>query len=256
MSLARWIYRTGMHRRSARFDDRQKFKFRKKLNKFDPEARETIIGVRNFTMISPDRLFSLIEAVRYVHRYAIPGAIVECGVWRGGAVMAAALTLRQLGCSDRTLFLYDTFTGMTEPGERDITVDGKTDAREIFRRTQTGSDSSDWCLAGLDEVKRNLATTGYDPGLFITVSGKVEDTLPATLPEEIAILRLDTDWYESTRHEMIHLFPRLVPGGVLIIDDYNAWSGSRKAVDEYLDSANVPIFLTKVDNAIVGVKPL
>ena len=143
---------------------------------------------------------------------------------------------------------------MTEPDERDLSIDGKTDPREIFRRTQTGPDSSDWCLAGLEEVEKNLATTGYDPERFVAVSGKVEDTLPANLPEEIAILRLDTDWYESTKHEMEHLFPRLVPGGVLIVDDYYAWSGSRLAVDEYLNSAEIPMFLTSVGSSVVGVK--
>lgn len=206
-------------------------------------------------MCSPERLFSLIEAVRYVHRHAIPGAIVECGVWRGGAVMAAALTLRQLGCGDRLFYLYDTFTGMTEPDERDMSVDGKTDPREKFRQTRTGCDTSDWCFASREEVERNMATTGYDSERFAIVSGKVEDTLPATLPDKIAILRLDTDWYKSTKHEMVHLFPRLVSGGVLIVDDYNTWSGSRRAVDEYLDAAAIPVSFANVGGSVVGFKP-
>ena len=74
------------------------------------------------------------------------------------------------------------------------------------------------------------------------------------MPDEIAILRLDTDWYESTKHEMIHLFPRLVSKGVLIVDDYHTWSGSKKAVDEYLAVANVPIFCPK-EGEFIGIKP-
>ena len=73
----------------------------------------------------------------------------------------------------------------------------------------------------MDEVKQNLATIQYDFNRFKFVEGNVEETIPGTLPDEIAILRLDTDWYESTKHEMIHLFPRLVSKGVLIVDDYH-----------------------------------
>ena len=101
----------------------------------------------------------------------------------------------------------------------------------------------------------NLEETGYDREHFVTVEGKVEDTIPAIVPDEIAILHLDTDWYESTRHEMTHLFPRLVPKGVLIVDDYHHWSGNREAVDEYLAAAGIPILLTKVDSSVMGVRP-
>ena len=89
---------------------------------------------------------------------------------------------------------------------------------------------------------------------FKLVEGKVEETIPGTLPDEIAILRLDTDWYESTKHEMVHLFPRLVSKGVLIVDDYYTWSGSKKAVDEYLAAANVPIF-HPIERQFIGIKP-
>ena len=230
-------------------------RFSKTLKGFDPEAREIIERVRTCTMLPADMIFALVEAVRYVHRSAIPGAIVECGVWRGGAVMAAAMTFGKLGAWDRTFYLYDTFTGMTEPDKNDVSVDGKTDPRIIFKETQTGPDSSDWCRAGIEEVRGNLAITDYDLGRFVTVQGKVEDTIPATLPSEIAILRLDTDWYSSTQHEMVHLFPRLVSKGVLIVDDYHTWAGSRRAVDEYLDAARIPILLKKISGGAMGVKP-
>jgi hypothetical protein len=78
--------------------------------------------------------------------------------------------------------------------------------------------------------------------------GKVEDTIPADIPEKIALLRLDTDWYESTKHELIHLFPRLQKGGVLIIDDYGFWKGARKAVDEYFAENNIQILLNRIDD--------
>ena len=238
-----------VHRRKRRAQNRQN-----RLSTYDEDIREIILKVHDCTMITFNSLFSFIEAVRYVNRWQIPGAIVECGVWRGGAIMAAALTLEQLSVTDRTFYLYDTFCGMPEPSEHDSRFWGSVNPQEKFRLLQTGPDSSDWCRASLDEVKQNLATIQYDFNRFKFVEGKVEETIPGTLPDEIAILRLDTDWYESTKHEMIHLFPRLVSKGVLIVDDYHTWSGSKKAVDEYLTVANVPIFCPK-EGEFIGIKP-
>jgi O-methyltransferase len=225
---------------------------RRKQRGLDADALETIRRVERFTMLGPEKLFALIQAVRYVARHAVPGDLVECGVWRGGAVMAAALTLAQLGVRDRRIFLYDTFSGMPPPTDADWRPD--LDPRELFARRRTGPGSSDWCRAGVDEVRRNLASLPYPDRLFELVEGRVEDTIPGTLPDSIAILRLDTDWYESTRHEMEHLMPRLVPGGVLILDDYYNWTGSRRAVDEYLEREKIPILLTRVSSGAVGVK--
>jgi O-methyltransferase len=218
----------------------------------DADALETIRRVEPFTMLGPEKLFALIQAVRYVARHAVPGELVECGVWRGGAVMAAALTLAQLGVRDRRIFLYDTFSGMPPPSAADTRPD--LDPVAVFERRRTGPESSDWCRAGVEEVRRNLASLPYPDELFELVVGKVEDTLPGTLPGRIAILRLDTDWYESTRHELEQLMPRLVPGGVLILDDYYNWTGSRRAVDEYLEREKLPILLTRVSSGAVGVK--
>lgn len=224
----------------------------RKLRGLDADALETVRRVAPFTMLGPEKLFALIQAVRYVVRHAVPGDLVECGVWRGGAVMAAVLTLVQLGVRDRRIFLYDTFSGMPPPSAADRRPD--VDPRELFERRRTGPESSDWCRAGVEEVRRNLASLPYPGRLFQLVEGRVEDTIPGTLPCSIAILRLDTDWYESTRHEMEHLMPRLVPGGVLILDDYYNWTGSRRAVDEYLEREKLPILLTRVSSGAVGVK--
>ena len=226
----------------------------KQTRLLDERARETILQVREYSQLSVDRLFAVIEAVRYIHQNAIPGAIVECGVWRGGAIMAAALTLRQLSVSDRTFYLYDTFAGMPEPSDEDIYVTQQTHAREIYLRTRVSKDASDWNRAGLDDVKRNLAKTGYNPERFITVPGKVEDTIPSSVPDEVAILRLDTDFYSSTRHELVHLYPRLVSQGILMIDDYYSWAGSRQATDEYMTEQSISFLKVKVGNSVVAVK--
>lgn len=224
----------------------------------DQQARETALKTKEYTLLNPEKLYAFIQAIRYIHRHSIPGDIVECGVWRGGAIMAAALTLNQLGNSDRKFYLYDTFAGMSRPSGKDVPMPGTgdIDVPETFRNTQTGEDSSDWCCASLADVKANLSTVPYNQDNFIFVEGKVEDTLPEIQPGTISILRLDTDWYESTRVEMESLMPLLSPKGVLIIDDYYRWKGNKDAVDEYLARHQIPILLTRVANSAIGVKPV
>ncbi len=197
-------------------------------------------------MTSVERLFALIQAVRYVAKAGIAGEIVECGVWRGGSMMAAALTLLESADATRQLYLFDTFAGMSAPTDRDIAPNGQS-ARELLSSQRKDDPASAWCYATIDDVTANMASTDYDPARVFFVKGKVEDTIPAHAPARIAILRLDTDWYESTRHEMEHLFPRLVSGGVLIVDDYGHWAGCRQAIDEYLQKHDIQILLNRVD---------
>lgn len=214
---------------------------------FQPGDATLIRGVQDYTKTSPERLLSVIETVRYVVRAGIPGAFAECGVWRGGSMMVVARTLLEMGVDDRDLYLFDTFTGMTAPGAEDVSRSGVAAAGK-FQRRATGADSSDWCLAGVDDVAANMRRTGYPAERVHLVAGKVEDTVPAQAPAGLAILRLDTDWYASTRHEMEHLYPRLAPGGVLIIDDYGDWLGAKQAVDEYLAREGLCPLLHRVDD--------
>jgi hypothetical protein len=221
---------------------------------FDAAADGIIPRVTPYTMTSPERVNALIRAVRYVAEHDIPGAIVECGVWRGGSMMAAAETLIGLGRTDRDLYLFDTFEGMTEPGVADLKPNGKSAAATFQERRVVGTDGSDWCRASIEEVRANLQGTGYPAGRLHFVKGRVEDTIPSAAPPAIAVLRLDTDWYDSTRHELEHLFPKLAQGGVLIIDDYGAWMGARQATDEYLARTRRRILLHRIDGAgVIGV---
>lgn len=211
----------------------------------DPQATTTIRRVEPYTMTSIARLFALIEAVRYVVRAKIDGDIVECGVWRGGSMMAAALTLLECGERSRDLHLFDTYDGMSSPTAKDVAHNGQ-DATS-FLATADRSDPHVWCNAPVDDVRNALWSTGYEAARMHFIQGKVEETLPDNAPEKIAILRLDTDWYESTRHELEHLYPRLVRGGVLIIDDYGHWEGCRQAVDEYIKAGRLKLLLNRVD---------
>jgi O-methyltransferase len=212
----------------------------------DPASAATIQVVQPYTMTSPERLFALIQAVRYVAKAAVPGDIVECGVWRGGSMMAAARTLIECGDQTRALYLFDTFEGMSAPTDKDVAIDGQP-ADVLLTRQDKRDPRSAWCLATIEDVKSGMSSTPYPADRIRYVKGKVEDTIPGNAPEKIAILRLDTDWYESTKHELENLYPRLSVGGVLIIDDYGHWKGARDAVDEYLKTNGIKLLLNRID---------
>jgi hypothetical protein len=194
-------------------------------------------------MTGPERLAAVIAATRHVHTHGIPGDIVECGVWRGGSMMAVARTLCALGDMRRRLFLYDTFSGMPPPSRADADLLGRS-ADSLLGAETRRTGATVWAYATLDEVRTNLSSTGYPADRVVFVPGKVEKTIPATVPDQIALLRLDTDWYESTRHELQHLYPRLSEWGPLLIDDYG------------LPTLPYQLFLHRVDyTARLAIKP-
>jgi hypothetical protein len=221
---------------------------------FQELNKEICRRVKPFTMVRPVRTNALIDAVQYVVKNGIEGALVECGVWRGGSAMAMAFTLLSLGDTDREIWLYDTYAGMSRPTDVDVSIRGLR-ALDKDRETRVSENESSWDRCPLDQVKENLYSTGYPEEKIRFVKGRVEDTIPNEVPEEIALLRLDTDWYESTKHELVHLFPILRSPGVVIIDDYGFWKGSRRAVDEYLADNDIRMFLHRMDSAgRLGVK--
>jgi hypothetical protein len=198
-----------------------------------------------YTMTSTERLYSLYKSVEYITANKIEGDIVECGVWKGGSSMMAALSLAKQGDTSRSLYMYDTYEGMSVPTEKDVNYVGETADKE-WEKNEKG-DHNDWCYSSIDEVKSNLKKTNYPQDKINFVKGKVEDTIPGTIPGKIAILRLDTDWYESTYHELKHLYPLLVPNGVLIIDDYGYWKGAREATDTYFKENNIKLLMNRID---------
>jgi len=206
----------------------------------DAETAALFRTLRPFTMTSVERFCALRESVKYVIRQNIPGSIVECGVWKGGSMMAVAKTLMELA-TERDLYLFDTFQGMPPPTAVDV------DIRGVHADVLLESVPLARAIAQLEEVSHNMYSTGYERARITFVSGRVEDTLPLQAPAEIALLRLDTDWYESTKHELVHLYPRLTKGGILIIDDYGHFAGAKKAVDEYFQEQGAPIFLSRLD---------
>ena len=206
------------------------------------------------TMTSVERIYALYKAVEHLSLAGIAGDIVECGVWRGGSMMCAALTLLQTGDTARQLYLYDTYEGMVAPETADIDINGLPASAQLAQEGRS-ADSMIWAYATLEVVRENMQSTGYPESKVTYVRGPVEDTIPKTIPERIALMRLDTDWYSSTRHELEHLFPRLVPGGIIVIDDYGHWRGARQAVDEYFTASDVKVLLNRIDyTGRIGVR--
>jgi O-methyltransferase len=201
---------------------------------FDENADEIIRVVRGYTMSGVDELSVLISAARYVARHNIPGDIVECGVWRGGTMQAIARALVECGDTSRNLYLFDTFEGMPAAQDKDSTVAA---------------------IATLDDVQTGFATVPYPAEKVHLVKGKVEDTVPAKVPETISILRLDADWYESTAYELQHMWERLSSGGVLVLDDYGRSKAARQATDEFLERTGARLLFVRTNSARVAVKP-
>ena len=212
-----------------------------------PADTALIARVRPYSMTSAERLWSLINAVRYVTDLGIPGDFVECGVWRGGSVMAMALELNSLGIKDRPFWLYDTFAGMTEPTAADVEAGTGVKAADILASTPVDDGNNVWCIANRIDVEANLRSTGYPMDQFTLCEGDVRDTLHDRIPDQIALLRLDTDWYESTKLGLEVLYPRLAVGGVCILDDYGHWQGARTAVDEYFEALGHRPFMHPID---------
>lgn len=206
----------------------------------DKEFMEIYNIVKAYTMVGIIRSYALYTAVKYIIRKDKKGHFAECGVWRGGSCMLICLLLKRHGITDRQIYLYDTFEGMTRPGD----MDGEVEMLE-WNRQQGRDGVNHWCLADEDEVRQNMNLTGYPIENIHFIKGRVEDTIPSFLPQPLQLLRLDTDWYASTMHELKFLYPILSDGGFLIIDDYGAWPGAKKAVDEYF--ADTPVCLHRID---------
>jgi O-methyltransferase len=210
---------------------------------YDQATIDLFHKVKPYTLTSHERVSALRQAVTYVIKANIPGAIVECGVWRGGSMLVIAHTLLELGATDRDLYLFDTFETMPPPGEHDKDVWGEHAAVTF----QAALDSPVYAYIPQEAIRELMVGTGYPEERLHFVKGMVEDTIPGHAPELIALCRLDTDWYESTAHEMQHLYPRIAGNGILLVDDYGHYMGSKRAVDEYIEKEGLVILMNRID---------
>lgn len=187
--------------------------------------------VSPLSMTSQTRIHCLFDSLEYVRNLNIDGDYVECGVWKGGNILGIIKYLENYNVF-RNIWLYDTFKGMTKP--QDVDINHNNDKAEYIL-------SSVLCCSTIDEVKYNLSTTAYPQDKIKFIVGDVCETLidNENVPNKIAFLRLDTDWYSSTKIELEKLWPKLEIGAPCIIDDYGHWKGCKKAVDEFFN--NLPI---------------
>jgi O-methyltransferase len=196
---------------------------------------DLINNVKNFSMTDLKNLYLSTQAVKYVFEKNIEGDIVECGVWRGGNIIIFKSLCKKYKLRKK-IFAFDTFEGMTTSTKIDLTHKGEK-ASDLLKKSSITKNYGDniWCYASLDDVKKNIVNLAGSIANINFIKGDVCETLKVTsnLPKKISILRLDTDFYESTKIELETLYPLLQEGGLLIIDDYGYWKGSKKAVDEY-----------------------
>ena len=218
---------------------RKTFKKEKVLTQ---EEYEIILLGMQYSMASWERLYANINSIKYLVNSQIEGAIVECGVWRGGSMLTMLETLKQYSVINRDIYLYDTFTGMSTPSKEDGIF-----AHEKFKELQTGEDKSNWCCADLNDVKSTINLSEYPNEKLHYVKGKIEDTVPGTIPDEISLLRLDMDWYSPTIHALTYLYPKVQSGGVIILDDYGHWDGCKQAVDRFVEENDVNLLLNRID---------
>ena len=201
--------------------------------------------VKPFTMTSEERIISLFESLEYIRLNNIEGDFVECGVWKGGNILGMMEYLSYHNMIDRKVWIYDTFEGMTNPEDDDVDFNN-TKANDIIDSIR--------CYSPLEEVKINLSSSSLPNDRLVYVVGDICETLDyeKNIPNKISILRLDTDWYKSTKKEMEVLYPKLINNGVLIVDDYGHWKGSKKAVDDYITDQKLNLKIEKID--YTGIK--
>jgi hypothetical protein len=205
--------------------------------------------VKPYTMTSEARIKFLFDSLEYIRINNIEGDIIECGVWKGGNILGVMEYLHYHRINDKKVWLFDTFSGMTEP--EDIDVDLKNvKAIDILDKPIV------LACSPLNEVKNNLAKSNFNSKNLVFVVGDVSETLKieTNIPKKISLLRLDTDWYKSTKDELTYLYPNLVKNGVLIVDDYGHWKGSKLAFDEYFASINVKPKITEIDYTGIGFR--
>jgi hypothetical protein len=206
------------------------------------EFKELFALACPYSMVHVPGFYNVYQSLAYIRENAIPGDLVECGCALGGVAIFMRLCLTRWRM-DRTIHLFDTFVG-PPIGSRD-TIHG---GQELVWSTAMENHR-----AGTEE--NIIEATGCLDGFHI-VEGFVEQTLPVTSLPELALLRLDTDFYESTRVEFELLYPKLTRGGVLIVDDYGYFQGSRRATDEYLATIRPTPLLNRIDQGVwAGVKP-
>jgi O-methyltransferase len=174
------------------------------------------------TMVGVKRLDNLQHCVLAVLKDGVPGDFIETGIWRGGSVILMRAILKAHGVTDRTVFAADSFEGLPKPDADTYPAD-KRDPHWTFKEL----------AVSLEQVRANIERYGLLDDRVHFLKGWFKDTLPEAPIEQLAVARLDGDMYESTMTAIEALYPKLQPGGFLIVDDYGAVRGCKRAIEDY-----------------------
>ena len=207
--------------------------------------------------VSRDRFLSLYHSMKYIYSNNIKGDLVECGVFKGGSSMMIGYCMKKFQKSNsnkKKLWMYDTFEGMTDPEDYDINILNQKAKMTLNHIKKIKNKNDMWAYSPLDTVRTNIKKTKLNQTQYCFVQGPVETTLKKLKPKKIALLRLDTDFYSSTKAELDNLYELVEKNGIIIIDDYGHWRGCKKAVDNFFkDKKN--FFFNYIDySAIIGIK--
>lgn len=214
---------------------------------FEQEYIDIIKKVKPYTMTSTERLYQLIHCVKYIIENKISGDFVECGVWRGGSVLTIIETLKLLNVADRKVHLFDTFSSAdilstkSAVSEDEPFIGSKDDTLQYIAKQNID------LSVNLDDVKKIMRETDYPLNNIIFHVGRVEDTIPESSINSISLLRLDTDWYDSTKLQLNSLYDKVLANGIVIFDDYGFWKGHKKAADEFLTERGIQPLLFRND---------
>jgi O-methyltransferase len=230
----------------------------KNINYLTDDLEIALPLIKANTMLPLPRLSSLYQMVRYCEENLIPGDYVECGVWKGGAMGLVALANIKHGKARRKLHLFDSFEEICIPNS---TVDGARAMKEVERYIELGITKKNMPLVGIYDsiggagtLRENMhlleEVVSYPKEFIKYHVGWFDQTIPLAKEDiqKIAILRLDGDWYESTKVCLDGLFEKVVVGGIVIIDDYGTYEGCKLAVDEFIANNKLKVYLSSVDS--------
>lgn len=191
--------------------------------------------IKDYTMTSIPSQWCLMQSINHVIRNNVEGSFVECGIFRGGNIILMSKLLEEHKV-EKKIFAFDTFQGMPLPEKIDFDLRGNSSIDKFTKLQNFESEGSQWCHCDIENVKNNIKKFNVNYLQNVNfIKGKVEKTLLdfKNLPKKISLLRLDTDFYSSTKVELNILFPLLEKNGILIVDDYGHFMGAKKAVDEF-----------------------
>lgn len=223
------------------------FKITKKLNHsiLKKSFLKRFESCKNLSSKKIEFFLTLENILDYLFINKIDGDVVECGVFKGANCKFICNFFKENNFEYKNVYLYDTFEGMPIASNEDININSRKNYNDYIKKIEKNSSQNNFYrYEHINNVQKNILSTNYNEEKILFIKGMVEDTIPKQMPDKISLLILDTDYYKSTIHELKYLYPLVVSGGFIIIDDYGTWAGVKKAVDEFfVDKKDLKTFI-------------